>query len=123
MRQYIQKLALLATTFVFVIAPLFMKADNLNRLLRQLKQGMHESEVITIAGTPKEIIPVERWFYAQENQVVVADNKIIDIRLSPEMKDRRISFRNHHDHETMNPVRLLRIGMPAEKRLKLPVNR
>jgi hypothetical protein len=30
---------------------------------------------MAIAGTPKDVIPVERWFYANENQVVVAERK------------------------------------------------
>jgi len=120
MRQYRKRLVVQAMAFLLAISPILIKADNLNQRLRQLKQGMDESEVAAIAGTPKEIVAVERWFYAQDNQVVISDDKIIDIRLNPELRDRRISFRSHqHDGKKIDPVRLLRIGLTAQSALEI----
>ncbi|HHN48542.1 MAG TPA: hypothetical protein ENN08_06395, partial [Bacteroidales bacterium] len=71
-------------TVLLVIAGLVLKADNLNKQIRQLKPGMDEAGVVAVAGTPKEVVPVERWFYKNENQVVISNNRIIDIRLNPD---------------------------------------
>jgi bile acid:Na+ symporter, BASS family len=94
------------------------KAENLNQKIRKLKPGMDAAEVMAIAGTPKDVIPVERWFYPLENQVVVANEKIIDIRLNPELRDRSISFRNQKQQGQVDPVRLLRIGMSAKEAIE-----
>jgi bile acid:Na+ symporter, BASS family len=99
-----------------------MMADNLNQRLRKLQTGMSDDEVKAIAGEPREIIPVERWFFAQDNQVVVAGEKIIDIRLNPDLRDKRISFRNQKSDEPIDPVRFLRIGMGVEEALKTAGN-
>ena len=97
-----------------------IRADNLNQKLRKLQTGMDEAAVVAIAGTPKEIVPVERWFYTNENQIVVSENKVIDIRLNPDLRDKSISFRGGHgDQKPVDPVRLLRIGMPVKEALEI----
>lgn len=120
MRQNRKQLATQALTILLLVFPISLLADNLNQRLRQLQPGMDEAEVTAIAGAPEEIVPLERWFYAQDNQVVVADNKIVDIRLNPELRDRRIRFKAHHqDDKSVDPVRLLRIGLSAEEALEI----
>lgn len=107
-------LSFLAVVLLLPFIP--VKADNLNQKLRKLQPGMDEAEVTAIAGIPKEIISVERWFYAQDNQVVVANEKVIDIRLNPDLHDKRISFRKDDgEPKPDNAVRMLRIGMPVSE--------
>jgi len=107
-------------TVLLVIAGLVLKADNLNKQIRQLKPGMDEAGVVAVAGTPKEVVPVERWFYKNENQVVISNNRIIDIRLNPDLIDKSIRFRSGpEDDKPEESVRLLRIGMTAEKALEI----
>jgi bile acid:Na+ symporter, BASS family len=108
---------------VLVLITMFgvsLSAANLNQKLRQLQPGMDEAAVVAIAGTPKEIVPVERWLYKDENQVVVAGARVIDIRLNPDLIDKSIRFRNApEDDKTEETVRMLRIGMTAEKALEI----
>ncbi len=107
-------------TVLLVIAGLLLKADNLNQQIRQLKPGMDEAGVLAVAGAPKEVVQVERWFYKNENQVVISDNRIIDIRLNPDLIDKSIRFRSTPENDKPEEfVRLLRIGMTAEKALEI----
>lgn len=109
-------LAFFTTLFV---ANQELKAENLNQKLKRLELGMNEAEVLSITGPPEEVISVQRWFYEKENQVVVSDDKIIDIRLNPELRDKSIRFRKHDEQKPVEPVRLLRIGLTAEKALEI----
>lgn len=106
-----------AALFSFMLKT--VDAENLNQKIRHIEPGMDEAQVIAIAGAPKEVVPVERWFYAQENQVVVAEGNIIDIRLNPDLRDKRISFRaSQSDDQPIDPIRFLRIGMSVDKAIE-----
>lgn len=112
-----QLLVITAALFVFMIQSL--KADNLNQRLKQLTPGMINEEVIAVAGIPDEVVTVSRWFYPNNNQVVVAEEKISDIRLNPEIRDKRISFRSQQIQHPDETIRLLRIGMSVTEALEI----
>lgn len=109
---------LLALLAMFIVTNQGLKAENLNQRLKKLTPGMNETEVLSITGPPEDVIPVQRWFYENENQVVVAGDRIIDIRLNPDLRDKSIRFKRHDQHKPMEPVRLLRIGLSTEKAIE-----
>jgi bile acid:Na+ symporter, BASS family len=111
---------LVIITALFVLMPQLLEADNLNQRLKKLSPGMSSGEVIAVVGEPKEIITVERWFYPNNNQVVVEEDRISDIRLNPEIRDKRISFRNQqHIQHPDEAIRMLRIGMTVSEAIEI----
>lgn len=92
-----------------------LNAQTLNQKLKALSPGMSAAEVLSEVGEPKEKIILQRWFYEQQNQVVVSEGYITDIRLNPELKDKSIRFSGKHNKNIPgDEVRLLRIGMQAD---------
>jgi len=97
-----------------------LNAQTLNQKLKALRPGMSAAEVLSEVGEPKEKIILQRWFYEQQNQVVVSEGYITDIRLNPELKDKSIRFSGKHNKNIPgDEVRLLRIGMQADKALEI----
>jgi bile acid:Na+ symporter, BASS family len=80
-------------------------------LIRQVNPGMTTDEVIGIMGEPDNIDQVTRWIFPALGQVVIRKEKIIDIRLGDQWKDKTPLYgKKQNGSSTENSLRYLRIG-------------
>ncbi len=92
--------------------PLTVHAKNYHKLLERVKVGMDTTEVIQIAGSPTKTVSVWRYYYGTD-QVVIADEEVIDIRIG-----QRIKPQKRQKDSSIAPARrisMLRIGMSASE--------
>ncbi len=94
-------------------------AKNYHKLLKEVEVGMDSSQVIEKAGSPSKFIQVTRWFYGAD-QVVIADEKVVDIRITHEIRPERKS--KGKKGVSLRPVSMLRIGMSQQEVLEIADN-
>ncbi len=104
----------------FLLSSCVLRAEVYSPRLKTLTPGMDTIQLLEIMGQPTNKIMVERWLYSGENQVVIEKEKVIDIRLNPALRDKKISFRHLKKHEKPeNPVAFMRIGMGIQEALEV----
>lgn len=94
-------------------------AKNYPKLLKEVEVGMDSLLVIEKVGEPSLTAQVNRWFYGTD-QVVIVNEKVVDIRISHELKPQR----KRKDKKAVNlrPVSMLRVGMSQQEVLELAGN-
>ena len=84
-----RNLVLLATA-IFLFMPIASTAKNYHKLVSAISVGMDSLQVIETSGEPTKVIDVRRWFYVND-EVVILNGEVIDIRLSN--RDRKVRLR------------------------------
>jgi len=104
--------------FIFVLMANIAGAQTITQKLKSVSTGVDISTLVSQMGEPTSKEGVVRWFWGKD-QAVIANGKIIDIRLGE--KNRKIKIRKDRDKidETISPVSYLRIGMAMEEALEL----
>jgi BASS family bile acid:Na+ symporter len=104
-----------ATIFVGLLLTAYSPsvfAKNYPKILRDVSTGMDTNQVDSIAGTPSKTMEVWRWIYSTD-QVVFANEEVIDIRIGHRIKPEKRSKDTTKLHK--RKVSMLRIGMKAEE--------
>jgi len=115
---YVNHLALfLLLSFIAIYGNKVLAQKNIANNLRTISVGDDTTQVINKAGEPSMKENVSRWFYGND-QAVIVNGKIVDIRLFE--RNRKISLRKEKDKsENVHPISFLRIGMTAKEALEL----
>ena len=108
---------------LYLLLPFFIvlgnktEAQTIANKLKAVSAGADSTTLILNVGEPTAKESVTRWFYGKD-QAVLANGKIIDIRLAE--KGGKIKLKKEKDKmdETVPPVSYLRIGMPEEEALE-----
>lgn len=97
------------------ILPSSLTAKNYHKRVKEVDLGMDSIQVIKIAGEPTKKIVVDRFFYLQD-QVVVSEDKVIDIRVQQGLKPlkKNAATAPRHGH-----ISKLRIGMSRDEVIDL----
>ena len=95
-----------------------IEAQTIANKLKTVSTGADSTVLVHDVGEPTKKESVERWFY-NNDQAVLANGKIIDIRLHE--RSHKIKLRKDKDKkdEIVHPVSYLRIGMTSEEALEL----
>lgn len=85
--------------------------DEIFLSVKSIEPGMTREQVIEIAGQPDSYERVQRWIFPLLGQVVIINERIVDIRLGKEWKDKTPIFgEKHHEDPQINNLRYLRVG-------------
>lgn len=93
-------------------------SKNYYKLLQGVAVGMDSSEVVRVAGEPTRTVRVTRWFYGQDQAVIVND-EVTDIRI--EQPDRSVRLKRLRDTSKVSDphsISALRIGMSTTEALE-----
>lgn len=116
-----RNLVLLATA-IFLFMPIASTAKNYHKLVSAISVGMDSLQVIETAGEPTKVIDVRRWFYVND-EVVILNGEVIDIRLSN--RDRKVRLRRQEKDQRekgQQMVSSLRIGMKTDEIIAIAGN-
>jgi bile acid:Na+ symporter, BASS family len=97
--------------FTFFLVSFTLSAKNYHKVVKDISVGMDSSEVFSIAGQPTKVVEVKRFFY-DNDQVVVADGEVVDIRIKQSVEPRKIKKK---DDQVLRTISALRIGMTADE--------
>lgn len=87
------------------------RKDQISSALKQIPPGTDKSLVKEKIGEPDRIVEVQRWVYDSWGDVVVKNDKIIDVRLSEKWEDASPLYGDHLEMSPdQNALRYLRIG-------------
>ncbi|MFW5758743.1 MAG: bile acid:sodium symporter family protein [Bacteroidota bacterium] len=126
-RTLIQRRIILIITFFFTAFLIFAgsfsslaRKNKITTALQQIPPGSPKSEVIEKIGEPGRIVEVHRWIYEPWGQVVIKNEKVLDIRLSGKWEDASPLYGDHQAMGTnQNALRYLRIGNSEEHVLEI----
>lgn len=101
-----------------VLTPRQVEGQTYQRVLQDIEQGMDADEVISIAGQPTKMVEITRWFY-DEDQVVIVDNQVVDIRIGQRVRPEK---RSKNGQPPQRRISWLRVGMDEDEVLETSGN-
>lgn len=85
------------------------------RVLRDVEPEMDLNEVIAIAGDPTKTVEITRWFY-DDDQVVIMEDQVVDIRIGHRVRPEK---RSKDGQPPQRRISLLRVGMDRDEVLEV----
>ncbi|MDX9769977.1 MAG: bile acid:sodium symporter family protein [Tenuifilaceae bacterium] len=94
-----------------IITPNAVQAKSYHKLMQGVAVGMDSVQVVEHVGSPTHWQTVERFFYLND-QVVIMDDEVIDIRVKDRIKP---THKNDKIAKRERPIAMLRIGMAKDE--------